>query len=476
MIKHTVTTRAIILAIMGIGLFGCQGLPKPSDQQTAVLIDENNLPIYGDLTQQETQATLKKLQQMRAAKQAAKDNAHQRYQGPIRHIWDRIFANQKIHFESNIRIERQINFFLNKPGYLKRVSQRAEPFIYYIVEELAKRKLPADLAFLPIIESAYRPTARSRSSAVGLWQFIPSTSRFLGMPNNWWYDSRRDTLTATQHALDYLQFINEKFNGDWLLTLAAYNAGHGKVSRAIALNAKQGKPTDYWHLKLPRETMFYVPNFLAISHIFQYSQQFQVDLHPVPNQPFFTVINLPGQIAISQAAETTGLSVKQLRHYNAGFLRTFTPPNGPHRLILPLNYADRFNQALPQLAKQKPFHLVHHTIKRGDSLSRIALRYGSKIAMIKQFNKIKGSMIYPKHTLLIPVPITNKTTAMKKAHRIQARQTKGSYYTVRLGDTLWDIAQAFNMKLKNLLSLNQLNSKSILQPGQKILIKALNNI
>ena len=167
----------------------------------------------------------------------------------------------------NPRIEQQRLWFASNPSFLENAGERGSLYIHYIVERLEERNMPLELALLPVIESAYNPMAYSRSDAVGLWQFIPSTGRYFNLRQTRAYDGRRDITASTTAALDYLTRLHDMFNGDWLLALAAYNAGEGTVSRAIERNEKLGLPTDYWNLPLPQETKDYVPKFLALSQV-----------------------------------------------------------------------------------------------------------------------------------------------------------------------------------------------------------------
>ena len=159
------------------------------------------------------------------------------------------------------------------PTYLKNLFERAEPFLYYILNELEKRNMPTEIALLPAIESAYKPNAVSKSKASGLWQFIPSTGKHYGLKQNWWYDGRRDVIASTDGAIKYLKYLNNMFDGDWLHALAAYNSGEGRVMRAIKKNKREGKPTDFWSLALPKETRAYVPKLLALADILRHQDK-----------------------------------------------------------------------------------------------------------------------------------------------------------------------------------------------------------
>ena len=199
-------------------------------------------------------------------------------------LWQRM----RIGFELNITdlpsiVDDQREWYLNNPSYLTTVFNRSRPFLYHVVEELELANLPLELALLPVVESTYDPLAYSSSHAAGLWQFIPSTGRQYGLTRNRWYEGRRDVVKSTSAAIAYLSYLNQRFDGDWLLALAAYNAGEGSVSKAIQKNKKLGLPADFWHLKLPKETRNYVPQLLALSALVKSSEQFAIKLPNIPN-------------------------------------------------------------------------------------------------------------------------------------------------------------------------------------------------
>ena len=173
------------------------------------------------------------------------------------------------------------------PEYLDRTFKRGERYLYHIVNEIEARKMPLELALLPVVESAFNPVAYSRARASGLWQFIPGTGRRYGLKQNWYYDGRRDVVAATTAALDYLEFLADEFDGDWLLAVAAYNCGEASVARAVKKNRAAGKPTDFFSLKLPRETRAYVPKLLAMRRIVDDPTAHGLEFAPIANQPYF---------------------------------------------------------------------------------------------------------------------------------------------------------------------------------------------
>lgn len=180
-------------------------------------------------------------------------------------------------------IDKEQSWFARHPEYLNRTFKRGERYLYHIVSEIEARNMPLELALLPVVESAFNPVAYSRARASGLWQFIPGTGRRYGLKQNWYYDGRRDVLAATTAALDYLEFLAAEFNGDWLLAVAAYNTGEANVARAIRRNLEAGKPTDFFSLKLPRETRAYVPRLLAMRRIVADPTTHGLEFAPIPN-------------------------------------------------------------------------------------------------------------------------------------------------------------------------------------------------
>jgi membrane-bound lytic murein transglycosylase D len=222
---------------------------------------------------------------------AASSSKTQNYQANKAEInlWQRIYSRYDIKNENNSRSKKYEDWYSARPEYVERMMDRSQKYLFYVVGEVEKRGMPSEIALLPMIESAYNPIANSRSKAVGIWQFIPSTGRLYGLKQDWWHDKRRNVVEATNAALDYLQRLHTLF-GSWDLALAAYNAGEGTVGRAIAKNRAKGLPTDYANLKLPRETKDYVPKLQAIKNIVSNPTQYGLYIDPIPNKPYFTSV------------------------------------------------------------------------------------------------------------------------------------------------------------------------------------------
>jgi membrane-bound lytic murein transglycosylase D len=271
-------------------------------------------------------------------------------------IWQRIRNELTFNIPQNSRVISQRNWYARNPAYMDRVAKRAEPFIFYILEELKNHQMPIELALLPIVESAYDPFAYSHGRASGMWQFVPETGKRFGMKQNWWYDGRRDIVASTQGAIDYLSYLHKKFDGDWLLALASYNSGEGRVMRAMRNNARKGKPTDFWSLDLPKETRAYVPKLLALVDLVKRPQDFNLNLYALENRALLTKVNINSQIDLALAAELSALTLAELQRLNPGFNRWATAPDGPNYLLLPSNKAEDFKA---KLAKIKPEDIIN---------------------------------------------------------------------------------------------------------------------
>jgi membrane-bound lytic murein transglycosylase D len=391
-------------------------------------------------------------------------------------LWSRLFKHYNLKDFDHKRVKQERNWYLKHPTYLKRVQERATPYLYYIVTETEKRNMPAELALLPIVESAFQPFAYSHGRAAGIWQFIPSTGRGFGLKQNWWYDGRRDIYASTQAALDYLSNLSKRFDDDWLLALAAYNSGGGTVNKAIRKNREKNKATDYWSLNLPKETRTYVPRLLAIADILANAEMYGIELIDIPNQPQFSAIDTGSQLDLALAAELAGISVKEIYKFNPGFNRWSTDPAGPHRLLIPIEKSVIFKEKLAELPTSKRVKWARHRIRSGETLGHIANKYNTSIAVIKKINSVKGHSIRAGKHLLIPTSSQGlahyslsqsqrnlaKLSAKRKGHK--------QLHTVKSGDTLWDIARSHSISTRQLASWNNMAPRDTLKLGQKLAI------
>ncbi len=397
-------------------------------------------------------------------------------QAVITDVWQRVSDGLRFHIPDDKRVESQRNWYLKHPEYMKRVVTRAQPFLYYIVDEIEKRDMPMELVLLPIVESAFDPFAYSHGRAAGMWQFIPGTGKRFGMEQTWWYDGRRDVVASTQGALDYLTYLANMFDGSWLHALAAYNSGEGRVSKAIRANKKAGKPTDFWNLRLPRETRAYVPKLLALADILKNRDTYAYAWPEVENVAVIDIVDIGSQVDLAFAADLAGMSLKELHALNPGFNRWATSPEGPHRLVLPLDKASTFADALAKIDRNDRLNWVRYTVKSGDSLSEIASKYHTTVNVVKQVNELKSNTIRVGQAIMVPVALKALDAySLSQGERLAATQnTKRSAHkithTVKSGDTLWDIARKYKVSTKKLASWNGMAPNDMLKLGKTLVV------
>jgi len=394
----------------------------------------------------------------------------------ITDTWDRVRKNFTFHVPNKQRVLSQKNWYLRHPSYMNRVSTRAEPFLFYIVEELEKAGMPAELALLPIVESAFDPFAYSHGRAAGMWQFIPSTGKNYGMKQTWWYDGRRDVIASTAGAIKYLQRLHKLFDGDWLHALAAYNSGEGRVMRAIRNNKRKSRPTDFWSLDLPRETRAYVPKLLALADILTNKEEYGFAWPSVSNQPVIEIVDVQSQIDLAVAAKKAGLTTKELHALNPGYNRWATDPDGPHRLVVPLQVAEDFISALAETDAKDRLNWVRHKVKSGESLGLIAKKYNTTIDVIQSINGMNNNVIFTNDFLLVPIALKSMEEYSLSADQRLARkqaEKKGAYqltHKIESGDTFWDLSRTYKVAVRDLAKWNGMAPRDPLRPGKELVV------
>ncbi len=387
-------------------------------------------------------------------------------------FWQQVRKDFRLFNIQNSAINKQTALYADNAKQVEQTLRRGEPYLAYIHKEVEKRNLPGEVVLLPFVESGYDPFAFSHGRAAGLWQFIPSTGKSFGLKQDWWYDERRDVVASTDAALNYLEKLNRNFNGDWLQTFAAYNAGGRRIRNAIRSNRKSGKPTDFWHLKLAGETTNYVPKLLAISRVINNPVQYGVELPVLNSAPGFATIQTGGQLDIVVAAVLAGLENSALYQINPGFNRWATHPEGPHQLAIPVDKADTFTSNLAELPPSERIKLIRHKISSGETLSHIAHRYQTTVKVLQQSNDLGTTRIREGRYLLVPVAAkdSSRYAVLNKRLHHASRSSRKINYTVRNGDSLWLIAKRHQVTVNQLIKWNRLNSASLVKPGQQLVI------
>ena len=422
-----------------------------------------------------------KVQEVDASPAAIYIHKEEEISGPVYYdnLWDRMRSNMKMERDiTQPRVVAQLNWYKKHPRYFKRVSERASRYMYHVVVELEKRDLPAELALLPIVESAYDPFAYSHGRASGLWQFIPSTGKHFKLKQDWWYDGRRDIVASTDAALTYLTQLNKRFDGDWLLALAAYNAGGGNVSKAIRKNKKKKRSTDFWSLELPRETQAYSPKMVALAELLMHPEKYDFEWPHVPNQPHFKSIKIDSQIDLAQAADLADIEIDELYRLNPAFNQWATHPDGPHRILVPVDKAESFQENLAGLDDKHRVHWKRYKIRSGDSLITIAKKFQTTPQVVREVNNIRKNMIRAGDTLLIPTSSRDMDeytmSAIQRLHKRQSRSPsnsrhKSNYY-VRSGDSFWTISRKFGVGVRELAKWNHMAPTDPLKINQKLVV------
>lgn len=244
-------------------------------------------------------------------------------------------------------VDASLHEYRQQPSILEDAIPQAAFYLPYITERMMESNLPPELALLPFVESAYDPKAVSPNGASGLWQITRATADKLGLKRNQWYDGRNDLIRSTDAAIAYLSYLNRRFSGDWLLSLAAYNGGEGTVARALSASKASGGKADFWTLNLPTETRYFVPRFLALAQIFQDSDQMEtLALHREKSPSTIEALLLPRRISLAQAAQLADIDYELIERLNTGLKQGITPPNGPHTLVVPSSAAQRLLAAI----------------------------------------------------------------------------------------------------------------------------------
>lgn len=426
-------------------------------------------------------------------------------------LWDVLREEFSLsHYEQSYAVQVKIEWLMNNQDYLLRSASRAAPYLYYILQQVKKRHLPAELVLLPIVESGYNPFSVSNMGASGIWQLMPDTATGLGVKHDWWYDGRRDVIASTRAALNYLAYLQSFFEGNWLLAIAAYNTGEGNVLAAIKRNIRDGRDTDFWSLPVAQQTRDYVPSLLALAVIISRPDKYPVYLPPVRNAPYLAQVDVGTQINLKYAAILAGISHHKLMQLNPGFKGPSTSTRGPYKLVLPIENVEQFTENLARSPLNHQINWIHYIVKSGDSLASISKKFSTTLTDIRKMNHLSKSSIRPGTNLLIPhiggaqttdtdedtIPTQELVAFNEDNVKAEARmianklrkvedivpiirtvKSSGKYtlqpgdtiYMVRSKDTLEKIANHFHIKNSALRAVNQLHGK-MLTPGKQLII------
>lgn len=390
-------------------------------------------------------------------------------------IWDRIRRGYAMPRLDNARVEQSIRQYSRNPAHIERIFERAGKYIYHIIEEVESRNMPTELALLPFVESAFQPEALSHAKAAGLWQFMPATGNVFSLQQNLWKDERRDVLESTRAAMEYLEKLYGQFN-DWQLALAAYNWGEGSVARAISRAKARGKPTDYSHLKMPRETAYYVPRLEAIKRIVADPERYGITLPEIENAPYFVRVTKSRDIDMKTAAELAEMDLDEFRQLNPGFNLPVIVASHNSHILLPAENAEIFLDNLASWVNTgKPLSswILYHVADK-ETLADVAAKAGMTEEELRRVNRIpKGRKVLPGSALLVDAngqlaPAIAQEDVNARV-RLSAPETRRLIYRVRRGDTVYSIAARYGITQRSIRQTNHLRS-SRLRIGQRLVL------
>jgi membrane-bound lytic murein transglycosylase D len=355
-----------------------------------------------------------------------------------RDVWQRIRGGfQMSPLESNL-VQDWENYYATRPEYFARMIENSRPFLFHIITEVERRGMPAEIALLPMIESAYNPVAYSSAHASGIWQFIPSTGKNYGLKQNGWYDGRRDIIAATNAALDYLQNLHGMFK-DWELALASYNWGEGAVQRAVDRNQAKGLSASYQSLtNMPAETRNYLPKLIAVKNIIADPARFGVNLASVPNEAYIEAITVRRHIDVALAAKFADMTPEEFKFLNPAHNRPVINANSAETIVLPKHKVAIFMANLNEHEDKPLATWKTYTVKAGERAETIAARHKISVAELNQANSIGGRRhIATGQTILVPadgelqpvladvaapVPVAARAPIRRPVARIPARK------------------------------------------------------
>jgi membrane-bound lytic murein transglycosylase D len=387
---------------------------------------------------------------------------------PAPDLWDRIVRGYAVPDIEGPLVEKWERWYADRPDYVARMIERSRRYLYHIVSEVDGRGMPLDIALLPMIESAFNPVAMSSARASGIWQFMPATGKHFGLQQNFWFDSRRDVVAATDKALDYLQKLFGDF-GDWQLALAAYNWGEGNVARALQRNQSRGLPQDYASLAMPNETRNYLPKLQAVKNIVRDPEKYGLVLSDVPDAPYFTAVKVTRKMDVKRAAELAEMPEDEFVALNPQHNRPVMAGSDEFTILLPTDKAELFAAKL-DLHDQPLVSWQAYRLKDGESLPQLAAKFGLSVETLRAINGI-GARSRPHRGQLLLVPAERPSQAadasLEKAVFTAVPQGRTFFHTVRRGETMYGIARKYGVSAEELREWNGL-VQNALRVGQQL--------
>ena len=370
----------------------------------------------------------------------------------------------------NERVLQEIYYMTNAArSFTSGSLNRKTAYDSLIYAQLDAAQMPRDLIYLALVESGFKVKAYSRAKASGMWQFIPETGKRYGLEVDYWVDMRRNPELATRAALKYLNRLHSEF-GDWLLAMAAYNCGEGRVRRLVREMQEDSTrdttlPITYWDLELPKETMRYVPRILAAMVIGHYPEQYEMTVERT-YQPDFDTVTVFDSFPLEEVAKLLNVKEDTLRSLNMELVKWCTPPNRESYVLrLPVGTRSAFVDGYDKMEKNSFSSWHHHKVRKGESLGVIARQYGIKVSELQQANDMKSTRIRAGQTLLIPIKVTPKPKS-----KVAKKPEKVRTYVAKQGDNLASIARLFGVSQESLRAWNSMDAAAFVNEGDTLLV------
>ncbi|GKS70155.1 membrane-bound lytic murein transglycosylase D [Nitrosomonas sp. PY1] len=383
-------------------------------------------------------------------------------------LWDRVRNGFTLAAPPDSKERRTIQAsYAKNLRMFNRIVSNSERYLFHIVEEVERRGMPLEIALIPVVESSYNPLVKATpgNPSTGLWQFVPRTGRYLGLSQTMWYDDRRDVIASTEAALNYLQYLYDRFDS-WELAIASYNIGEGVVGRILAKTSIKDKAKGFYQLNLPIEAKQYVYKLLVVKDIIANSKKYGIKLRSVPNQPYFDTVKIHKPIEVPVVARLANISetefIKLNPAYNGFVVKVF---NEPRTLLLPRDNSKTFlrNLQIYQNAKV-PWQLFH--VKKGENIQLIANRHGTTVHLLRAMNNLfDNKQIALANDQLLLIPSSSKQSDASVSYK----KASADIYIVKKGDTLYHIAKRYGTTIDQIKQWNN-NSDISLSIGQELLL------
>lgn len=460
-----------IIALTSVALFGCT-VPVSFIQNTA------------QPAPQSVPATAPVVEEMQPPAPLAAPTPQALVEGPD--LWRKIGDGLTLHLTPHHRPSEPLSHLPYGKRVIETASAHSEPYLHFIIAELDRRKLPYELALIPLIESNFDPAAGSRGGPSGLWQMIPATGQRFGLQQSGWYDGRLDVVASTQAALHYFEKLQGEFDGDWLLAIAAYNCGERTVAQALERNRNRGRPTDFWSLGLSGSTRSYVERLLNVAAVVAEPSAYGVRPALVRDRPYFDVAEVGANLPLSHIAAASGFAADQFRAINAGLLRQTTVAGATRVLVAPgrgeevalalSSVADevrRLPDVVAETSAPRAAPRPEHIVRAGESLASIAARARVSVRALRERNHLSSTHLRLGQVLRLPVSdesvaATTSNAGAPSIAPIAVRTATPAVHVVAQGDNLWDIARQYNVGAEALANTNNLTARTVLKLGQKL--------